>query len=148
MGDWDEQKSKRDELNTQIQEKMEERKRLRDEFTKEKDAYNEFKREERQKQAEKLKQQRDQETAARRQKDKQREADKLDQQPFLDEITLIEQTIAFCKSLVQDKGPAVKEETEKKDLNVFEGAEVLLKKEDREEFYFAPTGKGKKKAGK
>jgi len=31
---------------------------------------------------------------------------------------------------------------------VVEGAEVLVKKEDREEFYFAPTGKGKKKSGK
>merc|ERR1719215_1769149 len=33
-------------------------------------------------------------------------------------------------------------------MNVFEGSEMLVKKEDREEFYFAPTGKGKKKSGK
>merc|ERR1719499_2310374 len=75
-------------------------------------------------------------------------AEKLDQQPYLDEMTLIEQTIKFCKSLVQDKGPEVKEEKEKKDMHVFEGSELLVKKEDREEFYFAPTGKGKKKSGK
>merc|ERR1719384_815820 len=75
-------------------------------------------------------------------------AEKLDQQPYLDEMTLIEQTIKFCKSLVQDKGPEVKEEKEKKELNVFEGSELLVKKEDREEFYFEPTGKGKKKSGK
>jgi len=148
MGDWDEQKTKREDLNKQVQDKVAERNRLRDDFTKEKDAYYEWTKAERQKKQEKDRELRDRQTAERRQKQKQAEADKLDEQPYLNEITLIEQTIAFCKSLVQDKGPAVKEDTEKKDLNVFEGAEVLVKKEDREEFYFAPTGKGKKKAGK
>jgi len=33
-------------------------------------------------------------------------------------------------------------------LNVFEGSEMLVKKEDRDEFFFEPTGKGKKKSGK
>jgi len=147
MGDWDEQKTKREDLNKQIQDKVAERNRLRDDFTKEKDAYYEWTKAERQKKQEKDRELRDRQTAERRQKQKQAEADKLDEQPYLNEITLIEQTISFCKSLVPDKGLEVKEEKEKKDLNVVEGAEVLVKKEDREEFYFAPTGKGKKKSG-
>lgn len=61
------------------------------------------------------------------------------------EITLIEQMIKFCNSLVQSKGAEKKDEEEKKEIApVKDGETLLLKKEDREEeFYFAPT-KGKK----
>merc|ERR1712084_59461 len=39
-----------------------------------------------------------------------RDADKLDEQPYIAEITLIEQSIAFCKSLTQAKGSEKQEE--------------------------------------
>merc|ERR1712232_1541372 len=77
-----------------------------------------------------------------------RDADKLDEQPYIAEITLIEQSIAFCKSLTQAKG--VEKEEEKKEIKHSNKAEevVLLRKEDREEeFFFAPT-KGKKSKSK
>merc|ERR1712217_832240 len=55
------------------------------------------------------------------------------------------QTIAFCESLTKKKAEA--EEQEKKEVQHGDtkGLEVLMKKEDREEeYYYAPTAKGKK----
>merc|ERR1712137_713901 len=75
---------------------------------------------------------------------KQREVEKLDEQPYVSEITLIEQTLKFCRTMVQPKDE--KKEDEKKEVvhNNPEGSEILINKKDREEeFYFAPT-KGKK----
>merc|ERR1740138_1804336 len=63
------------------------------------------------------------------QRRQERAAEKLDEQPYVSEITLIEQTMLFCKSLTQSK-------------------DTDEKKEDREdEYFFAPT-KGKKAKGK
>lgn len=143
-----EKQEEREKLNEKIKGKIEEKNKLRDEFREEENKYRDYQAAERQKRMDKLKEERMRIDAEKSQRAKQARADKLDEQPHLEEITLIEQTIAFCKSLVQDKGPVQKEEKESKDLNVFEGAEVLVKKEDREEFYFAPTGKSKKKGGK
>merc|ERR1712066_522547 len=67
-------------------------------------------------------------------------------------MTLIEQTIAFCKSLSQPKESEAKEEKKEIAHNNPEGTQILTKKEDREEFYFVPTakkkGKSKNKGGK
>merc|ERR1711972_282807 len=75
---------------------------------------------------------------------KKKQAEKLQEQPYVAEITLIEQTIAFCNSLVQKKETDTKEEKTETAHNNPEGTEVLLKKEDRDEFYLMPTAKGKK----
>merc|ERR1719414_1321304 len=78
----------------------------------------------------------------------------MDQQPYVAEITLIEQTLLFCKNLIQDKGPAQKEEKKETTHTNPEGTEILLSKENREEeFYYAPTaakkkGKSKNKGAK
>merc|ERR1712039_316109 len=79
----------------------------------------------------------------RDQVNKQRKADKLEDQPYVAEITLIEQTIAFCNSLTQKKAE------EKKEIahNNPDGYEVLAKKGEEEEFYMMPS-KGKKAKGK
>merc|ERR1719493_116812 len=83
-----------------------------------------------------------------------KKAEAMDQQPHVAEITLIEQTILFCKNLVQDKGPAQKEEKKETAHTNPEGTEILLSKDDREEeFYYAPTalkkkGKSKNKGAK
>merc|ERR1711988_1786002 len=75
----------------------------------------------------------------------EKKVEALDDQPFVSEITLIEQTVKFCKDLLpQDAG---KKEEEKKEIehNNKDGEMVLLSKEKRnEEFYYAPTKKGKK----
>merc|ERR1712157_244935 len=92
-----------------------------------------------------LRQKRIQEERKERQKEYElrqleRKAEKLDEQPHVAEITLIEQTIAFCKSLTQAKGAEKKEEKKETVHNLPDGATVMLKKEDREEeYYFAPT---------
>merc|ERR1711860_158904 len=83
-----------------------------------------------------------------------KKAEAMDIQPHVAEITLIEQTILFCKTLVQDKGPAQKEEKKEVTHSNPDGTELLLRKEDREEeFYYAPTaskkkGKSKNKSAK
>merc|ERR1712054_327951 len=75
----------------------------------------------------------------------EKKVEALDGQPYVSEITLIEQTVKFCKDLLpQDSG---KKEEEKKEIehNNEDGEMVLLSKEKRaEEFYYAPTKKGKK----
>mmetsp|Transcript_20972 Transcript_20972/g.55553 ORF Transcript_20972/g.55553 Transcript_20972/m.55553 type:complete len:225 (-) Transcript_20972:70-744(-) len=78
---------------------------------------------------------------------RQRAVEKLDEQPFVSEITLIEQTMAFCKTLTATKGGEEKKEVKE---TVFDNPEdtVVLKKKggDEEEFMF-PT-KGKKAKGR
>merc|ERR1712054_156026 len=75
----------------------------------------------------------------------EKKVEALDDQPYVSEITLIEQTVKFCKDLLpQDAG---KKEEEKKEIehNNEDGEMVLLSKEKRaEEYYYAPTKKGKK----
>merc|ERR1711957_1001209 len=74
----------------------------------------------------------------------EREAEKLDDQPYVQEISLIEQTISWCKSLTQSKD-VEKEEAKEINHNNPDGTEILLSKDKRdEEFFFAPTSKGKK----
>merc|ERR1719510_530889 len=53
----------------------------------------------------------------------------------------------FCKGLTASKGPEQKEKKEETFADI-EGAEVLSKKEDRDEYYFVPTAKGKKSKAK
>merc|ERR1719510_2702862 len=53
----------------------------------------------------------------------------------------------FCKGLTASKGPEQKEKKEETFADI-EGAEVLSKKEDRDEYYFVPTAKGKKTKAK
>merc|ERR1719510_1640980 len=48
----------------------------------------------------------------------------------------------FCKGLTASKGPEQKEKKEETFADI-EGAEVLSKKEDRDEYYFVPKAKAK-----
>merc|ERR1719220_138012 len=80
-----------------------------------------------------------------REEKEKKKAEAMDVQPHVAEMTLIEQTILFCKTLVQDKGPAQKEEKKEVTHSNPDGTEILLRKEDREEeFYYAPTASKKK----
>merc|ERR1719387_241452 len=93
------------------------------------------------------------EQEARRLKQLEREVEALDDQPFVDELTRIDQCTRFCKSLLPQETEK-KEEAKKDTVYNNKGEEtVLLSKEARaaEEFYFAPSKvkskKGKKQAG-
>jgi len=116
MGDLDSHQNKRTELNDQIKKKIDEKNQVRDEMREEENKYNEYRDAERQKRMDKQIEERKKADAEREQYTRKARADKLDEQPYLDQMTLIEQTISFCKSLVPDKGPDVKEEKQKKRL--------------------------------
>merc|ERR1711934_127893 len=74
----------------------------------------------------------------------EKQIEALDEQPFVSEITLIEQTVKFCESLMPKDASATKVEEKATVFNNKEGEEVLLKKEDREaEMYYAATKKSK-----
>merc|ERR1711953_1277301 len=80
-----------------------------------------------------------------------KEVEKLDENPFVAQITLIEQTMQFCKDLMPKDVAENKEEKKETVFNNKDGEVVLGKKEDRaNEFYYAPTKKkgGHKKATK
>jgi hypothetical protein len=71
-----------------------------------------------------------------------------EEQPYLYETTLLEQTISYCEGLI--KKPEDKK-VEVKTVNhsgvMPEGAQILRPKEDRDdEFFFAPKGKSKNKS--
>merc|ERR1712187_348517 len=136
--------AQRDEIGKSIAEKVKERNALRDEFrAAEKECYAY------QSELRKIRQEKQME-----ERRKERAAEKLDEQPYVSEITLVEQTILFCKSLTQSKEKEAKEEKKEIEHNNPDGTEVLVKKEDRDEFWFAPTaakgkkGKNNKKGGK
>merc|ERR1712083_43703 len=116
---------------------------IRDEIKQKENEYYKYQQELRKVRQEKQMEER---MAWQKQKDlenKKKAAERLEEQPYVAEITLIEQTISFCNSLVQKKGDDVKEEKKEMAHDNPEGTEVLLKKEDRDEFYLMPA-KGKK----
>merc|ERR1711959_857671 len=113
MGDLPELQIKKDEIQKKLQEKIAERSKLKDDFNAEKRAFQEYQAEQRRIKQEKYQEEQKlrQEEWKRKQIEKKVEA--MDEQPHVTEITLIEQTIAFCKGLmpqeVDDKKEAKKE---------------------------------------
>merc|ERR1740138_563498 len=147
LGDMPEQIARREKISEEIQGKIKERNDLRDEFRKQENEFKQALREKRDAQRAKWEEDRAKRNAEWEVQKKERAAEKLNEQPHVAEITLIEQTIAFCKSLTATKDK--EEKTEKKDIvhDNPEGTVVLGKKDDRDEFWFAPT-KDKKSKGK
>merc|ERR1712113_606603 len=95
--------NERNELWTKCQEQKKIKKEIQDEWKQAERAYYAYQAELR-----KIKQERAAKERTERQKDYEirqleRKAEKLDEQPHVAEMTLIEQTIAFCKSLTQKK---------------------------------------------
>merc|ERR1712228_920941 len=81
-------------------------------------------------------------------RNRQKKVEKLDEQPFVTEITLLEQTIKFCKSLTSGKEEEKKEEKKDIDHKNMDGLQVLGKKDERDEFWFEPTKAKKSKGSK
>ncbi|CAK0905546.1 unnamed protein product, partial [Prorocentrum cordatum] len=136
----------RNKLNEQIRAKMEERNGIRDAFREEEKKYKEAMWKKKQEQQERYAAEREARQKEYEERNRQRRAEKVDEQPFVMEITLIEQTMKFCTSLVS--GREEKKEEEKKDIDHknMDGLQVLGKKDERDEFWFEPT-KGKKSKG-
>jgi len=145
----------RDALGKKIREQIDKRNVARDAYRAKEREYNAWRNEQRKKKQEQYQEEANKKKVEWESTQRQRKADSLDMQPHVAEITLLEQTIFFCKSLVHDKGP--KQEEEKKEVSHDsrpEGTEILLSKDNREEeFYHVPTaakkkGKSKNKGSK
>merc|ERR1719378_991062 len=98
MGDMPELFEKREELNKKIGELIRQRNQIRDDFRAEEREYNAYLAEQRAIRAEKGRAEREKRQAEWEARKKERDAEKAEEQPFLAEITLIEQTIAWCKA--------------------------------------------------
>merc|ERR1712060_270437 len=148
LGDVPQWIEERQQLSEQIGAKMKEKSAIRDELKQKENEYYKYQQELRRIRQDKQMEER---MAWQKQKDlenKKKAAERLEEQPYVAEITLIEQTMAFCNSLVQKKGEDTKEEKKETAHDNPEGTEILLKKEDRDEFFLAPTAKGKKSKSK
>jgi len=152
LGDLPKIIEERDAIGKQIAEKVKERNELRDAFRQKEREFNAAIAEQRKIRAEKFAEERAARQAEYDKTRRIRQAEKLDEQPHLQEMTLIEQSILFCKSLTQTKEAEEKKEQREIQHDLKDGMEVLAKKEDRDEFYFVPTakkkGKSKNKGGK
>lgn len=151
MSDMPELFEERQKLQTLIQDKISARNKIRDEFREKEKEFNGYMNEIRKIRAEKAAEARTERQAEMEEKRKQRQVEQLDEQPHVAEITLLEQTIAWCKSVLPKETKESEDKTKAQtNYNNPDGAMILLKKDDREEeFYYAPTKKkaqkGKKK---
>lgn len=143
LGDTPQLIEERDAVSTKIREMINERNQAKEEFAQAKRVYGEYLAEQRRARAEKIAAEREKRQAEWEIQRREREVEKMDEQPYVSEITLIEQTIMFCKSLLPKAETEQKEEKKEQVYNNPEGSEVLLKKEDRDEWYFTPSKKGK-----
>jgi len=143
MGNSQEMYGKRDELNNDIKGFIQQRNELRDEFRQQERKYYEYQKELKNLRWEKQRAEREQREEEWKYERRKRDAEKLDDQPFVSETTLLEQTIKFCKSF-QPKEVEEKKEATVTVHNNKNDEEVLMSKSKRdEEFYYAPTRKGK-----
>merc|ERR1712151_1134579 len=139
----------RNQIGEKVQEKIKEKNALRDEFKAKEREYYQYLAEVRKARQEKQQEERVAWQKERDQANLVKKAEKLEDQPYVAEITLIEQTIAFCESLTKKKAEAEEQEKKEVEHGATKGLKVLMKKEDRdEEYYYAPTAKGKKSKGK
>jgi uncharacterized coiled-coil DUF342 family protein len=147
LGD-DKAYEERNELSQKIKEKQEERNKIREEFREEERKFRELMNKKRQEQQERYAAEREARNKEWEERSRQKKVEKMDEQPFVTEITLIEQTIKFCKSLTS--GKEVAKEEDKKDIEHknMDGLQVLGKKDERDEFWFEPTKAKKSKGSK
>merc|ERR1711957_233708 len=147
LGD-DKAYEERNALTQKIKEKQEERSKVREEFREEENKFRELMNKKREEQQTRYAAEREGRQKEWEEHSRQKKVEKLDEQPFVTEITLIEQTIQFCKSLTS--GKEVEKKEEKKDIehNNMDGLQVLGKKDERDEFWFEPTKAKKNKGSK
>merc|ERR1712187_1023582 len=118
---------------------------LRDEFRQAQYEYKTWQAEQRRIRQEKYQEERKEQEKAWKIKKIEKEVEKLDENPYVSQITLIEQPVKFCKGLLPHDAAEQKETKKETGFNHQDGEVVLSKKEDRaEEWYFCPT---KKKGG-
>merc|ERR1712032_1625817 len=139
LGDVPSWHDERQAISAQIAEKVAEKKTILTEFKGKEREYYGYLAEVRKARQERYQEERNMWQKEKDQQMKLKKAERLEEQPYVAEITLIEQTMAFCNSLTQKK--ADEKQEEKKDIahNNPEGTEVLVKKGDEDEFFMMPT---------
>lgn len=138
----------REGLNGKIREQIKLRDALRDEFKQKEREYYEFSRQQREARRQKAEAERESWQKQRELDNRRKKVEALNEQPHTQEITLLEQTIKFCKSF-QPKEEEIKAEEKEVVHDNPDTHVVLISKHNREEeFYYAPTKKAKKKKGK
>merc|ERR1712070_584609 len=143
-GDMSEVVEKKEGLQKKIQEKIAERTTLRDEFAAEKRKFQEYLAAQRRAKQERYQEEQKARQAEWKLRQLERKVEALDDQPHVAEMTLIEQTIKFCKDLMPQETEEKKDEKKDTAHNNTDKETVLLSKESRnEEIYFAPTKKEK-----
>lgn len=140
--------AKRDVSRKEIEDLKQERTELRDAFKEEEREFNRKRREQQDAKNRIYEEKRREDQAERDQKYREREADKIyEDDPNAKNIALVEQTVKWCQSLLPAKeAEAATEEKKEIKHDLPAGAEVLTRKEDRDEFFFVPTAKKKSKA--
>merc|ERR1712217_556660 len=145
VGDMSEVMEKREQVQKKIADLVGQRSKLRDDFKQEMNEYKAWQADQRRIRQEKYQEERKAQEAAWKIKKMEKEVEKLDETPYVSQITLIEQTWEFCKGLLPQDAAEQKEEKKETVFNNKDGEVVLSKKEDRaDEWYFCPT---KKKGG-
>merc|ERR1712187_486823 len=145
VGDITDVMEKREAVQKKIAELVGQRSKLRDDFEQEMSEYKAWQADQRRIRQEKYQEERKAQEAAWKIKKMEKEVEKLDENPYVSQITLIEQTMKFCKGLLPQDAGEKKEEIKETVFNNKDGEVVLSKKEDRaDEWYFCPT---KKKGG-
>merc|ERR1740138_1179407 len=144
MGDAGDVAEKRNEISAKIKDLILKRTELRDAFNNAKREFSVYLAEQRRIKQERYQEERKVQQEQWRISKLEKQIEALDEQPFVSEITLIEQTVKFCESLMPKDASATKVEEKAIVFNNKDGEEVLLKKEDRaNEMYYAATKKGK-----
>merc|ERR1712013_860754 len=145
VGDMSEVMEQREAVQKKIAELVGQRSTLRDEFRQAQYEYKAWQAEQRRIRQGKYQEKRKEQEKAWKIKKMEKEVEKLDLTPYVSHITLIEQTVKFCKGLLPQDAAEQKEEKKETVFNNKDGEVVLSKKEDRaDEWYFCPT---KKKGG-
>merc|ERR1712113_1263281 len=128
LGDVPQRVDERSKINEAISEKVKAKNEIRDEFKAKEREYYAYLAEVRKARQEKQQEERMAWQKERDQQAKLKKAERLEEQPYVAEIVLIEQTIAFCNSLTTKKVEEKKEEAKETSHTNPEGTEVLMKK--------------------
>merc|ERR1712187_452231 len=126
LGDMPELVKSREEVGAKVVEKIKERNQIRDEFRAQEKEFNDYLYKVRQERKERQWNEQQERESAWAMEKKQRQADKLDDQPYVAEITLVEQTILFCKGLIPSKEKEQKTEEKKTVFDNPDNTEVLV----------------------
>merc|ERR1712194_183570 len=117
LGDFGEVAEQRDKISTQIKELIAQRTQLRDDFNNAKREFQSYLADQRRIKQEKYAEERKAQQERWRLQKLEKQVEALDEQPYVSEITLIEQTLKFCKGLLPQDTVAKKEETKETVFN-------------------------------